>query len=119
MGTKLSGLKKVYKTSYDIKTPSGANSKFNDFIESLGLKRRVTVAGKNAGFFDLPIMQQNGFTFEFKHRIIDVGSMYMTDFGYIPSLDEINKLNNRNVVSHNALDDCWDVVFAIRKKFKA
>ncbi len=78
---------------------------------------KITVAGKNVAGFDLPILKNNGFSVNsFKHRVIDVGTLYLPDFGYVPTLNEINKLNGREVVSHNALDDCYDVIAAINKK---
>ncbi len=60
----------------------------------------------------------NGFNLGARsHRAIDVGSLYLSDFGYVPSVSEINKLLDRSPVSHNALEDAWDVVYAIRNKF--
>jgi len=99
--------------------PEGAKSQWMDFIamcsELSGGK--ITVAGKNVAGFDLPILKNNGFSVDqFKHRVIDVGTLYLPDFGYVPTLNEINKLNGREVVSHNALDDCYDVIAAINKK---
>lgn len=78
---------------------------------------KLTVAGKNVAGFDLPILKHNMFdTTKFSHRVIDPGSMYMKQFGYIPTLNEINKLTGRESVSHKAADDCMDVVVAVRKE---
>ena len=84
--------------------------------------RKIQLAGKNVGSFDrLKIdfeCEQNEFTLPnmLQHRTIDVGGLYYQDFGFNPSLDEINKLNGRDAVSHDALDDAFDVVHAIRQK---
>lgn len=78
--------------------------------------RLITLAGKNIGGFDLTILKNNHISIpNYHHRIIDVGSMYYPLFGYVPSLDEINKLNGHAAVSHRALDDAFNVVQAIRK----
>ena len=48
---------------------------------------------------------------------MDVGPMYYPDFGYVPCLGEINKITQgTNEVSHDALDDSFDVVMAVRHK---
>lgn len=78
---------------------------------------RLTVAGKNVASFDIPFLEESGYQTPFKHRVIDVGAMYLTDFGYVPNLTEINTLLDRKPVSHDALEDCYDVVHAIREKF--
>ena len=78
---------------------------------------RITIAGKNVAGFDLPILGDNGFSTEgIRHRVLDPGPMYFADFGYVPRLDEINKMIGRLPVSHDALQDAYDVVYAIRHK---
>lgn len=73
-------------------------------------------AGKNAANFDIPFLIEKGFSLNYSHKIIDVGSMYFDNFGYVPSLSEINKLTGRKQVSHRAFDDALDIVYAIRHK---
>ena len=83
-------------------------------------KSRFTPAGKNVQGFDIPILENpvNKFFFDrFLRRTLDPGSMYTADFDHIPTLDEINSVTGRSPVTHNALDDCWDVVYAIRHKW--
>jgi oligoribonuclease (3'-5' exoribonuclease) len=81
-------------------------------------KKKLTLGGKNISGFDLPILANHNFNVElFKNRVIDVGSLYLLEFGRVPSLDEINALLGRSSVTHRALDDCFDVVHAIRAKF--
>ena len=70
--------------------------------------------------FDMPILSNdvNAFNLRrFLHRALDPGSMYTKEFNHIPTLDEINTVTGRKPVTHNALDDCWDVVYAIRYKW--
>ncbi len=81
---------------------------------------RFTPAGKNVQGFDIPILENpvNQFFFDrFLRRTLDPGSMYTDEFDHIPTLGEINKVTGRSPVTHNALDDCWDVVYAIRHKW--
>lgn len=88
--------------------------------------RRVSIAGKNASVFDIPVLTAYFMRKEIApnilaewqsylhYKYIDVGSVYYSRFGYIPSLSEINKLTGRNEVSHKAIDDALDVVYAVR-----
>lgn len=88
--------------------------------------KRISIAGKNAAVFDIPILENqisstSGLLVEeFRsiknHRVIDPGSMYFHNFGYIPTLDEIKRLLNLGTVSHKAVEDALDVVHAIRYK---
>lgn len=97
---------------------------FFDTDNNLKMKGKIQFAGKNVANFDIPMlskfMQEQGLTNQFDllktHRTIDVGSLYLPDFGYNVSLSEINQLLDRPEVSHDALDDAMDVVVAIRHK---
>lgn len=92
-------------------------SKWLDFVQPSG---KITLAGKNAAGFDVPILANpvNNFsTNKFIRRVLDPGSMYAEDFTHIPDQSEINKLIGREAVTHDALEDCWDVVYAIRNKW--
>lgn len=88
---------------------------------------RLIIAGKNAASFDIPRIKQfiakYGTPKESKlferitsYKVLDPGSMYFSDYGYMPSLTEINKKIGREAVTHNALDDAFDVVYAVRNK---
>lgn len=91
---------------------------FETFLKTVAPTGKITVAGKNAAGFDLPILSNQGFSTErFSHRVIDVGTLYLTDFGYVPTLNEINTKLGRDAVAHDALADCKDVVAAIDAKF--
>jgi len=87
----------------------------------------VTIAGKNAAVFDVPLMRSflRRHSFELKQlfqyihfMVLDVGSLYYADFGRIPSLTEISALLGREKVAHKAAEDALDVVYAVRAKFK-
>ncbi len=100
-----------------------ALNKMITFIKIHSNDKRNTIAGKNVSSFDLPILKNhmNGYQLEqfdsmINHRTIDVGSMYVQDFGYNPCLDEINQKLNVPQVKHDALSDCRDVIRAIRYK---
>ena len=88
-------------------------SEFEKWIKSV-TNETPTFAGKNIANFDLPFLLNSGFSLRYKHRIIDVGSMYYPQFGYIPSLDEINAKLDYKPVAHKALDDAFNVVYAVR-----
>lgn len=109
----------IYKTTK-------ARDEFRKFIlecfDKLGGKS-ITFAGKNIGEFDLKHLGINGFLDGFppgliSHRNIDIGALYLPDFGYVPTQKEINQITGRKEVTHDALDDATDVVCAIRTKLK-
>ena len=88
---------------------------------------RIIFAGKNAASFDIPRVRQfiekYGTNKDLKqfdritsYKVLDPGSMYYSDYGYNPSLSQINKSLGREAVTHNALDDAFDVVYAVRNK---
>jgi oligoribonuclease (3'-5' exoribonuclease) len=95
-----------------------AQLQVKDFLEKWNENSpsAVSIAGKNVGVFDVPILKNQGFTIKCKHRFIDVGSIYFIDFGYNPGLNEINQKLGISPVSHRALDDALNVVQAIRAK---
>jgi len=99
-----------------------------DLVHGTGMKGKHMLAGKNVGGFDRPKLEYAAETYVNKaarqelvskivHRTLDPGSMYFHYFGYNPSLSEINTKLSRQEVSHNALDDAFDVVVAIREHY--
>ena len=93
---------------------------FKAFLNRVQPQGRITAAGKNVDGFDMPILRNptNGFTLSrINRRVLDPGSMFTEEFDHIPTLNELNQFLNRKEVSHDALDDCWDVVHAIRYKW--
>ena len=95
-------------------------------LDKRGNKSKVILAGKNVASFDIPKLRtmiakyspelMSRFDSVVHYKTLDVGSLYFDIFKYNPSLSEINKLTGRNQVSHNALDDALDVVYAVRYK---
>ena len=103
------------------------------------LKGKIQFAGKNVAGFDIPKLQlffealspgkpataankgtPGFFTSAFNavkmHRSIDTGSVYFTEFGYVPNLTQINTVNRRSEVAHTAIEDAIDVIVANRRK---
>lgn len=86
---------------------------------------KVTVAGKNAGSFDLPFCAA---TFEgweprrFYHRVLDVGSVYLDPFAdaHLPDSAEcMRRAGLPGPVPHTALEDARCVVQMLRRKYAA
>jgi oligoribonuclease (3'-5' exoribonuclease) len=97
-----------------------------DEQNDLRMKGKVICAGKNYASFDDPKIRAffqkyapkyyNEYDHIMSYKTLDVGSMYYLDFGYNPSLSQINELTGRTKVTHKALDDAFDVVYAVRHK---
>ncbi len=103
--------------------PDDMVQNFKDFLlRNLGDKRGV-VAGKNVAGFDLPFLKDciPYWTEEIKfhHRVIDPGMLYfnpLTD-ALPPDLKECKKRAGLpELVTHEALDDAWDVIQLVRAK---
>lgn len=95
--------------------PRCTTTEINNAIAAfIGHNNKIPIAGKNVAGFDLPILQNNNIKINAHHRTLDVGSLYFHKFGYVPSLDEINKLLGFDSVSHKALDDALNIVKIVR-----
>ena len=84
---------------------------------------KIVFAGKNVASFDIPMLRQSMSEHHLKifnkichYKTIDVGSLYFDVFKENVNLSKINELTGRKEVSHDALDDAMDVVYAIRHK---
>ncbi len=91
--------------------------KWLDQVQPLG---RFTAARKNIQGLEMPILviPVNRFNMRrFLHRSLDPGSMYTDEFDHIHTLTELNTVTGRQAVTHDALNDAWDVVYAIRHKW--
>ena len=100
----------------------------NTYLDENGKEQKIMFAGKNVASFDIPkirnFIKKHSGTFGYleyfdkmcHYKTLDVGSLYFDVFGDNVSLTKINKLTERNEVSHNALDDAWDVIHAVRHK---
>ena len=94
---------------------------FAQWLHKVQPSGRFTAAGKNIQGFDMPILVNPVNRFDmrrFLHRALDPGSMYTDEFDHIPTLTELNTVTGRKAVTHDALNDAWDVVYAIRHKWR-
>jgi oligoribonuclease (3'-5' exoribonuclease) len=97
-----------------------------DSLNDIRMRGKIICAGKNYASFDDPKLRlfleryapAQGKTYDqiVSYKTLDVGSMYYLDFGYNPSLSQINEITGRKEVSHDAIDDALDVVYAVRHK---
>jgi oligoribonuclease (3'-5' exoribonuclease) len=91
-------------------------------IDEKGNFTKLILAGKNVASFDIPKItkfmgrESSAFTETINYKTLDVGSLFYDTFGDNVSLSKINALTNRPTVSHNALEDALDVVYAVRYK---
>jgi len=92
-------------------------------IDAKGKSQKIIFAGKNVASFDIPkirnFLSREGlkvFDSLIHYKTLDVGSLYYDVFKDNVSLSKINELTGRPAVSHNALDDALDVVYAVRHK---
>lgn len=99
------------------------NGKMTSAITDKTKTQHITVAGKNFATFDkrfierLPKWKQ---LFKIRQRIIDPAVLYV-DWKEDESLPGLSQCKERagldNHVSHNAVEDAWDVIELIRKKY--
>lgn len=125
--------KKMMDKDFKTYTPSSAKYALLNFLrevqKDIGVDeknnfQKLIIAGKNVASFDIPkitdFMESSSdhktFQSLLHYKTLDVGSLYYDVFGDNVSLSKINSLTNRPAVSHNALDDALDVVYAVRKK---
>lgn len=131
-------LKKMMNKDFKTFTPNDACYELVDIMRTTSSKYRdekgkpskILFAGKNVASFDIPKLRKfiakhaphTGLLKEFDtlchYKTLDVGSLYFDVFGDNVSLTKINELTGRKEVSHNALDDAFDVVYAVRYKLK-
>lgn len=98
----------------------------DSFSSALSPYKKVSLAaaGKNIASFDIPWIEKHipnfNSYFQFKHRTLDVGSV-MVDFKndeWIPNLLECKKRAGiEGEVTHNALEDCYDVIQVLRSRY--
>ena len=92
----------------------------------IGMKTKpttITAAGKNFGTFDKLFLEQiprwNQIV-KFRSRIIDPSILFVDwkNDEQLPSLNECKeRANVPGVVTHNALEDAWDVIQTLRTKY--
>lgn len=106
----------------ELTTLSGFSDDFRAWLERYDIKLPIPIGGKNVAGFDLPFMKNiPGWTqFKFHHRVIDPGMLYFDarNDRVPPDLKECKKRAKLpEHVSHEALDDAWDVIQLVREKF--
>lgn len=133
MGMNAELLKKMMSSEFKTYAPTEAAGELLNFLKEVrekegvdekGRLKKLVLSGKNVASFDIPKLQkffkeiglQQDFDQLIHYKTLDVGSLYYDVFKDNVSLSEINKLTNRAAVSHNALDDAFDVVYAVRNK---
>lgn len=81
----------------------------------------MVIAGKNVAGFDIPFLRQiKGIFPKFAHRTIDPGMLYFNPVTDLipPDLKTCKQRAGLNAeVSHEALDDAWDVIQLIRRYY--
>lgn len=102
---------------------------FRNFLTTNGMPENpktgsisLTIAGKNAGMFDLPFLKKKIKDWQgvyFKHRVLDPASLYF-QLGD-KDLPDLKKCKERagieGEVSHTAFEDAIDVIKLIRHKY--
>ena len=132
LGMNATLLQNMMNKEFKTYTPNDAGTALIEFLQQCqelsgldekGKPLKVVIAGKNVASFDIPKLRafldrtdRRGFDEILHHRTLDVGSLYYDVFGDNVSLSKINEVTGRKAVSHNALDDALDVVYAVRHK---
>lgn len=103
-----------------------AQLKFKQFInqcyslmqtDETYFRGKLQFAGKNVGPFDMAILEDNDFDLSrMCHRAIDVGSLYLSDFGEVPSFAQVLKKLGLEKVDHIAINDAEKAAYAIKHK---
>lgn len=129
-------LKKMMDKNFKSYSTEQATKELIDFLTNVqtlcgtdenGKPNRIILAGKNVASFDIPKIKSflskstqydalKNFEKLIHYKTLDVGSLYYDVFKDNVSLSKINELTGRPAVSHNALDDALDVVYAVRHK---
>lgn len=125
--------KEEFAKLHNIIAPENLMDEFQAFVIQCYLKYDlpvpaggINVAGKNFGTFDLRFIEAHKRDWLFqgslkiKNRIADPGPLFVnwyTDEN-IPGLLECKeKAGVKGVVTHDALEDAWDVIQVLRKKY--
>jgi len=110
---------------WDIDSAVDRAARFIDAQCVINSDRLIRITGKNFASFDKPFLIKNQFfnklANKVSHRYLDVGSMLFDPktMDWIPSTEECYKLAGleKQEVSHNALDDAWDIIKVIRTRY--
>jgi oligoribonuclease (3'-5' exoribonuclease) len=134
LGMNAALLTKMMDKNFETYSPKNASSSLVSYllecqklcgIDENGKQNKIIIAGKNVASFDIPKIRsfltsgdKDLFDSIVHYKTLDVGSLYYDVFGDNVSLSKINELTGRKAVSHNALDDAFDVVYAVRHKME-
>ena len=116
--------------SENLISPDDFVDEFKDFLEDNWLysyetgekNGKIKVAGKNFSNFDKLFIERlpRAHTIEFHQRVLDPASLYV-DFKndeWLPNLDTcLERAGVERTVTHNALEDAWDVILTLRNKY--
>jgi hypothetical protein len=99
------------------------NGKLKPVIDSRTKPITINVAGKNFGTFDKLFLQQLPWwqkLIRVRQRVLDPAILFV-DWENDDSLPSLSKCKERvgldTFVTHNALDDAWDVIEILRNKY--
>ena len=105
--------------------PDAAVERMIQFISPLFPNEyKITIAGKNAASFDIPFLKMmgdgHGEKLPFSHRVIDPAMLFV-DWKLDDKLPDLKLCKDRagvtGEVSHNSLDDAWDVIQLLRTRY--
>ena len=115
---------RVQEHSIGLVRPDRVSELLGDFIFSnLAGEGSITPAGKNFSAFDLQFLKRlNGFnTVPLARRSLDPSAFYL-DFQMDDSLPSLSTCKKRaglsELVTHQALDDAWDVIELLRPQYQ-
>jgi len=111
-------LAKNDQSKYPIYDPVEWVNKAQDFLNEHFPDTKAVAAGKNVAGFDLQFFPEK-LKRKFIHRCIDPGSLFIDWSEDKPgSLDDIKKkLEIEGEVTHDAVDDAWDVIQVLRTAY--
>ncbi len=110
-----------YKVDHNILTPQQAVNEFTKFLRNNNIQSGYSAAGKNYAGFDNLFLKKFENWPKAHQRVIDPGVLFV-DFRkdwITPNLETCKQragLSNTKV-SHDALEDAWDVIQVLRAKY--
>lgn len=101
---------------------------FNNFLYECGYSKgdKINVAGKNVQSLDLKFLNKyllKDIDFKFSHKALDPEILFLNYFEdeEVPGLEEckVRAGFEQTKVTHNALEDAWDIVNLLNYKLKS
>lgn len=111
-------LAKNDESKYPIYSSAEWETHARNFLEANFVGQKVVAAGKNVAGFDIQFLGEK-ITDKIFHRTIDPGSVFIDWKADKPdSLGDIKKkLDIEGEVTHDAVDDAWDVIEVLRTQY--